>query len=465
MNSTLKKYWGDRQFWKVTLSLALPIALQNLLTSSFALVDTIMLGSLGDVPLAAVGMAGQLSWMMNLVLFGFSSGAGVFFAQYWGGQDRAGIERTLGLGFINTSCSAVVFTFLGALIPGQVMSLFTGEAETIRYGVEYLRIACISYLGISLNILLGALLRSTECVKLPLYSSLASVVTNAALNALFIYVLRMGVKGAAIATAISAWISPVVILLLGRRGNTVLRGMQLRRMFHWPRGFVPHYYRISMPVMFNESLWGLGTVLYKLMYSNASTEFYASLTIFLSVEGLTFSFIVGMCNACAASVGKQIGAGREEEGFITARRFLCLEPLFCGTVGLIILCSRRVLLMPFSGISPETRQAAQVILGFYAVENIIRNISFFAIVGIFRSGGDTKTGLFFDMGCLWLLALPFAYLGCFVLKWPLIWVYPLMLLVEDLPKATVCLIHFARRSWIRPVIGNRGTGGDTAAAD
>ena len=464
MREKLANYLGDRPFWKVTLSLALPIALQNLLTSSFALVDTIMLGSLGDVPLAAVGMAGQLSWIMNMLLFGFSSGATVFFAQYWGSREYTGIHRALGLSFLNIVGAVCLCTLAGLFLPAQFMRLYTGDSEAIGYGVSYLRIACISYLGIGMNILLGCLLRSTECVKLPLYASLASVLANAGLNALLIYGCGLGVRGAAIATAISAWISPVVILLLGPRMSPILKTLhRWEDMFRWPKGFASHYYRISLPVVFNEGIWGLGTALYKLMYSNASTEFYAALTIFLSIEGLTFSFVIGMCNACAAQVGKQIGAGRLEEGYVTGRRFLCLEPLFCAVVGLVLFTMRRVMLLPFSGISQETQDIALGILGFYAAENILRNIPFFSVVGIFRAGGDTRTGVLVDMSCLWVLALPFTYLGCFVFKWPLTFVYPMMLVIEDLPKAVLCLWYFRSRHWIRPVIGT-GMGGDTEAA-
>ena len=97
----LSKYLGDRHFWSYSLRLAVPISLQNILVCSFTLVDTIMIGVLGDTALAAVGMAGQWAWLLNLVMFGFNSGAGVFIAQYWGVRDIDRIRTSFGLAAVS----------------------------------------------------------------------------------------------------------------------------------------------------------------------------------------------------------------------------------------------------------------------------------------------------------------------------------------------------------------------------
>ena len=127
----LKTLFADRAFWRSALRLALPIALQNLLLSSFTLIDTVMIGSLGDVPLAAVGMAGQWSWVMNILFFGVSSGAAVFLSQYWGVRDIRGIHRTFGLLLTGACIPAVLFMLVGRLAPGFVMRLFTKDPRCV----------------------------------------------------------------------------------------------------------------------------------------------------------------------------------------------------------------------------------------------------------------------------------------------------------------------------------------------
>ena len=141
----LQKYFGGSDFWKTVLALALPIAFQNLLLSSFAIIDTIMISRLGDVSLAAVGMAGQLSWMMNLVLFGLCSGSSVFISQYWGVCDIKGIHRVYGILLCNAVLVSAVFLFAGLFASGTFVRVFNGDPSVVSLGSAYLKIACISY--------------------------------------------------------------------------------------------------------------------------------------------------------------------------------------------------------------------------------------------------------------------------------------------------------------------------------
>ena len=172
----IKKYLGGKRFWRQTLTLALPIAFQNLLTSSFVLVDTLMVGQLGDVALSAVGMAGQWSWLLNMLIIGICSGSAVFVSQYWGIKDTKGIHKITGLavtvGLIFTS----IFFFSGLFASEFIVGLFNKDAAVIENGSAYLKIACFSYPGTVLGALLGAILRSSENVKLPVFSALFTTI-------------------------------------------------------------------------------------------------------------------------------------------------------------------------------------------------------------------------------------------------------------------------------------------------
>ncbi len=446
----LKKFFGDRAFWRDALKLALPISLQNLLVSSFAMVDSFMVGTLGEEALAAVGMAGKLSWLLNLVLFGFNSGAAVFIAQFWGVKDEDSIRKSFGLATLSALCAALGFTILGGCAPEWVMRFFTKEETAILLGSEYLRLAVISYTAVCLNNLMATLLRSTENPKLPLYASLLSVSANALLNALFIYGLEMGVRGAALATAISSWISPILLFVLSMKQRNMLCA-PLHKFIGWTKQFVKSYYVISVPALLNETIWALGTVAYNAIYSNASTDFYAAFTIFSSVEGLIFAFFVGLCHASAVLVGKQVGAGEYKHAFGTACRFTAVMPLLSLALGLLILLARPLLLLPYANVAADTRMTAAVLILIYSLELALRNIPYITIVGVFRSGGDTKCGLLYDLGCLWGVALPVTYIGVNVLGLPLTTVFLIMLLSEDLVKSVFCIRRLLSRKWIRPV--------------
>ena len=172
----------SRSFLRTMLSLAIPVALQNLLFSSFTLIDTLMIGALGDTSLAAVGMAGKWSWFFNIVLYGFSSGAGVFIAQYFGAGDERGIHRTYGLVTIGSIAASLLFMASALLMPEVIIGLFTKDPEAIRIASVYLRIIAVSYPFHALAKSAGTLLQSTQKVTIPFIGAACSVATNVVLR-------------------------------------------------------------------------------------------------------------------------------------------------------------------------------------------------------------------------------------------------------------------------------------------
>ena len=183
----LKQLFGGKRYWGAIFTIGIPIAIQNLLTSSFVLVDTLMISSLGDVSLAAVGMAGQWSWLLNLALFGFSSGASVFFSQYYGDKNLEGIKKTYGIVMFFVLISSAVFAIFGFLIPERIISIFNRDTNVLEIGARYLKIAVFSYPAIALNQIVGVLLRSTGRAKLPMYVAALTTVLNAILDYALIF--------------------------------------------------------------------------------------------------------------------------------------------------------------------------------------------------------------------------------------------------------------------------------------
>lgn len=451
------KFFNDRGFWSNTVRLALPIALQNLLVSSYALVDTLMVGQLGDVALSAVGMAGQWNWLMNLFIFGVCSGSAVFFAQFWGSRDRDGIHKTFGVGFSATVLIALFFFFVGALFPEGVIRLFNQDPAVVEAGVSYLQIAAFSYLAAALNTLFCTLLRSTEEVRLPVFVSLITTVLNTLLDYALILgkfgFPRMGVEGAALATCISAWSGPVLLLIC----SVVRRNMLMvspKAMFGFTGQDVRRFFQKAVPVIFNEGMWGLGTVLFQIIYANLGYEYYAAVTILRTFENIAFVFFVGLCDACSVMVGKSIGSGRIRRGVTDARRFTLLLPAVSVVLGWVIILCRRQLIGIFNlggTITETTLQTAMTLLLIYGIHIGVRNVGYVQVVGIFRSGGETVKGVVYDLIALWGVSLPVTFLCAYVWKLPFPAVYWIMYLCEDWPKAILCLRYFRTLRWIKPV--------------
>jgi putative MATE family efflux protein len=453
----ISKYLGDREFWRVTLSLAVPIAFQNLLISSFSLVDTIMVGQLGDIPLAAVGMAGQWSWLMGLVLFGLCSGSAVFVAQYWGINDRRSIQKVLGVSLCAVSFVALVFLLSGLFMPERIVGVFNSDKAVIAAGASYLRIAVFSYPAVALNYILSTILRSTENVRVPVYASGISTILNCVLNYVLIFgafgVPEMGVRGAAVATCISSWTAPLFIWIISYRQRNIIIG-RMRDIFGFDGKMVREYLSKAMPVMINEGLWGLGTVAYNVIFGRLGYEYYAAVTILKTFTDISFIFFIGLCSACCVIVGKSIGSGRIEKGYSDALRFSVVVPLLSLVVGSLIMIFRYPLVGLFnlsSNLTEITFATAAGIMLVVGAELVLRNFPYIQIVGIIRSGGDTVTGMKYDLVCQWVISLPLTYIAAFVLRLPFVAVYSVMLLAEDVLKVFLCLRRFVSRKWIMPV--------------
>ncbi len=450
----------DKGFWKVTLSLAIPIALQNMLAASFSLVDTLMVSQLGGTQLSATGMAGQWSWLFGMVLFGISSGAAVFVSQYWGDKNIKGIHRSVGISVSFGLLLSLLFFALALLIPEKIIWIFNKDPSVIETGATYLRFACFSYPAIALTNILGSVLRSAEHPKLPMAVSGISAVLNIILNYVLIFPAGLGVKGAAIATAISAWAGPILLIGFSILTKNILRA-PLRNFLDFNGKTVSAFFKKALPVIVNETMWGMGTVAYQMIFSNMGSEEYAAVTIVKTFENFAFCFFLGLCNACCVLVGKSIGAGDIREAVRDSKRFVAIFPVVSLAVGAVFILLRAPLVSVFNmgeNISLYSIETAQSILVIYSLWNIVRNIPYLTVVGIFRPGGDTVMGMVTELAVLWLFSVPLTFVAANIFHLPFLTVYLIMYLCEDIPKSIIFLLYYRSGKWIRPVTeaGQRG---------
>lgn len=456
-STKLKTYFDDAAFWRDIARLALPIALQNLLSSSFSLVDTLMVGQLGDTPLAAVGMAGQFGWFLSMIIFGMTSALTMFVSQYWGAGDKKSIRKVYGIALMIAVGVSVVFMLAGVVFPRGVVWIFNREPDVLDVGAQYLSIAAFSYPAIALNYVFMGVLRATERVKLPLYTTLVTTLLNAGLDYAFIFgfgaILAMGARGAAIATVVSAWLSPVITFTVSLIEKNMLIA-PWREIFGFDKNFFAEFLRRAVPVVANETLWGAGTLVFNIIFANLGSGNYAAVTIMRTFESIAFVFFVGLGSASSVIVGKSVGAGEIASAVRDSRRFAVLVPAFSAVLGAVIIVFRRQIVGVFDldgKITAETLGTAVWILSIYAAEMAIRNIPYIVICGIFRPGGETRIGMKYDLLFLWCVSLPATIIAAFVLRLPFPAVFATMYIAEDWLKAFFCIRYFLTDKWLKPV--------------
>lgn len=453
----LSNYLGDKPFWQVTARLALPIAVQNLLTSSFQLVDTLMVSRLGDVALSAVGMAGQWGWVSMLLGFGLCSGMSVFVSQYWGVRDLKGIRRVMGIALLLCLLLSGTFMAVALLSPEFVLRLFNQDPQVVEVGCRYLTIVCFSYPAVVLTNVLSTVLRGTERVKPPLYVSIVTTIANAVVNYGLIFgklgMPALGVAGAALATCISSWLGPVLLLVISAAEKNLLIG-PIKELFSFTGKHLAEFFRKAAPVMINEAVWSMGILTLNRIYANLGYEYYAGMTIFKTFADLAFAFYAGLAGACTVMVGKSVGQGKIARGVQDAKRFSVLVPMSSLLLGCLLILLRQPLVRIFATgdtLSAVALSTALAVTIFCGLEMPVRNTPYIQLVGVFRSGGDTLPGMIYEGCALWLISIPLTYLAANWLQLPFLAVVAVAYLGEDIPKLALCLRRFRSGKWLKPV--------------
>jgi len=441
--------FNDRHFFSQMFKLALPIILQNFVLSSLNMVDTIMIGRLGESAIAGVGLANQYYFLLNLLLFGIVSGSSIFTAQYWGSRDIKNIRKVLGICIVTGGAGALIFTLAGLLFPTQIMGIFSKDQSVILLADNYLRIVLFSYIVTAVSFAYSFSLRSTGDVKTPLVVSVIALGTNTILNYLLIYghlgLPKMGVAGAALATVISRVLELALLLFAVYSGKTVLAAT-FKELFAQSADFISQFFKVTLPVILNEAMWGLGMTLYAIAYARMGTDVFASTNITGTIEKIIWVVFWGVGNACSVMIGNKIGSGDEKEVFLYAKRFAILGPASAVVIGAVIIAVTPLLLMPYK-VSPRVLEYTRLNLLVSCLFLWAKVFNYTNVVGILRSGGDTTFCLLLDTGGVWLIGIPMAFVGGLVLKLPIYVVYALVH-IEEVVKFIIGIPRLVSKKWI-----------------
>lgn len=435
-------------FYSSLFTIAIPISLQALLQNFVNMLDTVMIGRLGSVEIAAVGLGNQIFFILNMILFGITSGGGVFIAQFWGKKDLSGIRKSLGLMTLIAAFVALVFTVLGLLIPHQLIRIYSPDPEVVRVGGEYLRLACLSYIPTAISFSITLALRSTERVKLPLVCTSVSLLTNAGANYLLIFLAGLGVKGAAIATVFSRLVELVILLSWTYSHGYEICG-RFRELLGFDWSFVFKYLKIAFPVIVNETFWGLGTSVYNGIYAHAGTDSFTAYSITGTISQLTWVFCMGFGNGIGVLIGKRIGEKKMDEAKGYALRSMWFMPLVGAVVGVLLLPLSKLLPFLFN-VEPEIIKMATQILMILILLYPFNSFCMDWVVGVCRAGGDTVFSAVGELIVLWGVAIPLGYVAAFVLHLPAPMIF-LFLSSESIVKAIVGAIRVLSGKWLHEV--------------
>ncbi len=447
-------FFSDRDFYRTLVRLAVPIAMQLLVMNALNAVDVLLVGQLGETAVAAVGLAGQVFFLMSLFLFGVGSGAAIFSAQSWGRGDVAHVRRMLGLALMLAVSGSALFTLVAVLVPGWVLSIYTKDPAVIAEGSRYLRVVGLCYVPTAISTMYAMILRSTRQVKVPMIVSVSALSLKTVLAYILIFgqfgVPAMGIMGAAVATVVARVVECLAMTTITYR-RKLPAAAKLAELLDIDRALVGRFTRTAAPVILGEMLWSLGITVYTGIYARIGTGSVAAVSIASSIEGVALVPFMGIANAAAIMLGNRIGAGKVADAMDYARRFVFLAVGGALGMGFVIFASRFVL-MSLYRISPEARLDAQWVLVVMAVSLWLKAGNLAMIVGIMRSGGDTRFAFLADIAPMWLLGVPIAMLAAFVWKLPVYWVVFLVLVADEGTKFFISLWRVRSGLWIHNLV-------------
>lgn len=443
----------NQNFYKKLIAISVPITLQQLIVSSLNMVDTFMISSLSEASIAGVGNANKIFFLLNLFLFGMSSGSSILTAQFWGKKDLVNIKRVYGLSLTFALIGGFFFTIAAVVFPYQVMRIFTPDVGVIEEGVRYLRIVGMSYMITAISFSTMFVLRSTNYVRLPLMITIVAIGTNTFLNYVLIYgnfhAPALGVQGAAIATLIARTLECVLMLVAVNVMHLPPAG-RIKTIFSYHKDMTARFIKIATPVVINEVLWSTGVAMYSVVYGRMNREAMATMAITQTIEQIAFVFSVGIGNSCAIMLGNSLGAKEGESVYQDAKRFVRINFVLGAVVGLILM-----LLAP--SIANIYNQSAGVYYNIIATLNIFgmylmfKSVNLVVIVGVLRSGGDTTFSAMLDGFGVWGIGVPLAFLTGLVFKLELPFVYA-AILFEEFVKLGFGLKRLASRKWMNNLV-------------
>ena len=440
----------ENNFFKTVCKIAIPVALQCMLQSSFSMIDQIMIGQLGSVSIAAIGLAGKFSSIFSVVVYAIAVVAGIMIAQYMGKQEKEEVDKSFSVNMVASVILALIFTILCLVSPKQIIRIYTQEDQICNVAASYLQIVALTFLPMAGATILSTMLRCMEKASLPLYASVVAAVINTVLNYILIFgklgISAMGVEGAAIATVIAQianflFMLAAFILIYGKENQT------FRFYLNLGNAGYKQYFMMLMPILITEFLWSLGENVYASIYGHMGTQACAAMTLTNPVQGLMIGALSGLSQAAGILIGKSLGKKEYDEAYRNSKKLV-----WYGLTGAIILSALLVILRYFYvdiyEVEDSVKESARAVLLAFAIISPVKVLNMILGGGIVRSGGKTKLIMWIDLTGTWIFGVPLGLLAAFVWGLSIPYVY-FILSLEEVVRLAITVVVFKKKIWMQ----------------
>ena len=448
-------FYRDPEYLAELRKIGIPIVIQQFTFSALNMLGVIFVGQKGDASVAAVGLAGQIAFILNLVHFGIISGAAMFTAQFWGRRDIPNLRRVLGLSLVLSVSASFIFFALAQFLPTQLLSIYSKDADVIKIGADYLRIFSWTFLFFAVTFSYSLVMRSTGDAKTPTVISVGALSLSTVLSYALIFgklgLPELGVQGAAVAAVVARGVECVTLLIVAYAQRSPVAA-SLRELTDFDAKFIGRVIKPMLPVILNELFWSLGITTYNIIYARIGTASFAAMNIVGTIEQMAFVLFFGISNSTSVMVGNNIGAGREDKAHLYAGRSLLLAAIGGLVMGVILQLVKTPVLSLYE-VSPEVIRNATNIIHVLTFFLWMRVSNMTIVIGILRAGGDTRYSLFLDGIIIWIVGVPMAYLAAFVLHLPVYFVY-LFVMSEETAKYILGVRRYLSKKWIHNLTAN-----------
>jgi len=442
----------DKNFYKKLVFLAIPIAIQQLLTAGMSMVDTMMVGQLDEVALSGVSLASQTQLLFIFMSLGTGIGASIMFSRYWGAKDKVSIYKTITIAYRFIMVLIIAYTLFMALCPRTVKGILTTEELVIDKGVEYLMWSIPAYFLIGISTVSTCILRNIGKVRMPLYISIAGFFVNVFCNWVFIFgnlgAPRMEVAGAALGTLIARFVETAIIVYYIFVRDKIIC-YRFKSLFSPCKELFGEFIKITIPTIVSDTLVGIGMILTSAVGGRISIAFMSGNSIASVVQQMMAVFSQSLSNSTQIVIGNTLGEGRKDEVRPQGKTLMVIAV----GVGIVIGLAIYALTIPIVNcynLSAEAHDVAIQLMYGQAIITLFMIPSCVISKGVLRGGGDTRFLMIAEVLFLWVVSLPLGYLGGVVWGWAPIWVF-LALRIDHPLKIAWCMYRFSTDKWIKKI--------------
>lgn len=434
------------------LKIILPITIQNFMFSLVPISDAMMLVYLDQDQMSAVSLAAQAMFVLNIFLYAIVSGMSLFVAQYWGKGDIRSFEKVVGYSLRLAIPILLVFFGLGMFDPLGVMRIYTNDPVIIAHGIRYLRFVAFAYIFVGLAQIFGNVLKNSGLVIWSTVISVAMVISNVLLNAVFIYGLfgapKLESRGAALATTISSAIGCISALVLILVKKTIR--IRIKDILKTDLDIRKDFSKYSGPLLFNNISWGIGFTMISVIIGHLNSDVVAANAIAAVIKDLVSCFCFALAAGGSIVVGNELGAGELKRGKEYGDKIFRISIISGIILGILTAASTPVVLSIVS-LTPEAEYYLMWMLIMCSYYILGRSINSVVISGILAAGGDTKFGMICDTVTMWAFIVPIGAFLAFVVKIPVVWVC-FFLYLDEMIKIPVVYWYYKRYRWVKNIV-------------